>query len=136
MCSTANKGQSTVSYRQSSAFDCPYLSCNDHCDQWLFQEILFYYYYFYFLEIFLNNLELVFLEFRHIYKTKIKSCFLFICLFFTCCFVSFCLLTFSAFSYFSDACKHRMSLFSFCAITLYNNALHHLHLDRFIKTNP
>ena len=33
--STANKGWSTVNYRQSSAFGCPYLSCNDHCDRWL-----------------------------------------------------------------------------------------------------
>ena len=25
--------------RQSSASHCPYLSCNDHCDRWVFQEI-------------------------------------------------------------------------------------------------
>ena len=31
--SATNKGWSTVNYCQSSAFDCPYLSCNDHCDQ-------------------------------------------------------------------------------------------------------
>ena len=42
--STANKGGSTVNYRQSLAFDRPYLSCNDHCDRWLFQEIFFYYF--------------------------------------------------------------------------------------------
>ena len=38
--SAANKGQSMVNYCQSLAFDCPYLSCNDHCDQWLFQGLL------------------------------------------------------------------------------------------------
>ena len=37
--SAANKGRLTVNYRQSLAFDWPYLSCDDHCDQWLFQEI-------------------------------------------------------------------------------------------------
>ena len=36
--STAKKGQSTVNY-QSLVFDHPYLSCNDHCDQRLFQDI-------------------------------------------------------------------------------------------------
>ena len=41
---------------------------NDHCDQWLFQEI-FFLYYFYFLETFLNDLELVLLESKHIYQT-------------------------------------------------------------------
>ena len=41
--STANKGQSTVNYCHSLAFDHPYLSCNDHCDQWPFQEIFFYF---------------------------------------------------------------------------------------------
>ena len=35
-----NKGQSMVNYCQSLAFNCPYLPCNDHCDQWLFQELL------------------------------------------------------------------------------------------------
>ena len=40
--SAANKGQPTVNYHQSLAFDHSYLSCNDHCDQWLFQEIFFY----------------------------------------------------------------------------------------------
>ena len=37
--STATKSWSTVSYHQSLAFDQLYLSCNDHCDQWVFQEI-------------------------------------------------------------------------------------------------
>ena len=36
---TANKGWSVVNYCQSLVFDHPYLSCNDHCDWWLFQEI-------------------------------------------------------------------------------------------------
>ena len=39
--SAANKDRSTVNYCQSLAFDNPYLSCNDHCDRWLFQEIFF-----------------------------------------------------------------------------------------------
>ena len=72
-----NYCQSTVNYCQSSDFDCPYLSCNDHGDQWLFQKVFFYWYYFYFLEIALNNLELVFLEFKHIYKTQRTSLFSF-----------------------------------------------------------
>ena len=33
--STVNKCQAMVN------FDYPYLSCNDHCDWWLFQEIFF-----------------------------------------------------------------------------------------------
>ena len=37
--SAANKDWSMVNYCQSLAFDCPYLSCNDHSDQWFFQEI-------------------------------------------------------------------------------------------------
>ena len=75
--SAANKGQSTVNYCQSSAFDHPYLSRNDHCDRWLFQEIFFHKYYFYFLKILLNDIELVFLEFKHIYKTQRTSLFSF-----------------------------------------------------------
>ena len=39
--STPNKGWSTVNYCQYLAFDHPYLSCNDHGDWWLFQEIFF-----------------------------------------------------------------------------------------------
>ena len=31
--SAENKGHSMVDYRQSLAFDHPYLLCNDHCDQ-------------------------------------------------------------------------------------------------------
>ena len=39
--SAANKGWSMVNYRQSLLFDHPYLSCNNHFDLWLFQEIFF-----------------------------------------------------------------------------------------------
>ena len=69
---TENKGQSMVNYRQSLPFDRPYLSCNDHRDQWVFQEIFFY-----FLEIHLNDLELVFMEFKHFCKTHKTSLFSF-----------------------------------------------------------
>ena len=44
-CSAANKGRSRVNYRQSLAFDLLYLSRNNHCDWWLFQENFFYYYF-------------------------------------------------------------------------------------------
>ena len=37
----ADNSWSMFNYRQSLAFDLPYLSCNDHCDQWLFQRNLF-----------------------------------------------------------------------------------------------
>ena len=43
--STASKHQLMFNYRQSLVFDHSYLSCNDHCNQWLFQEIFFYYYF-------------------------------------------------------------------------------------------
>ena len=43
-CSAANKGRSADTYRQSLAFDWPYLSCNDHGDRWLFQEIYLYHF--------------------------------------------------------------------------------------------
>ena len=39
--SAANKGWSVVNYQLSSAFDEPYLSCNDLSDWWFFQEIFF-----------------------------------------------------------------------------------------------
>ena len=42
--SAANKGRSTVTYRKSLAFDRPYLSCNDHGDRCLFQEIYLYHF--------------------------------------------------------------------------------------------
>ena len=33
-----------VNCHQSLAFDYPSLLCNDHCEQWLFKEIVFYYF--------------------------------------------------------------------------------------------
>ena len=42
--SAANRGRSTVSYRQSLVFDRPYLSCNGHCDRRVFQEILIFFF--------------------------------------------------------------------------------------------
>ena len=36
----ADNNRSTVNYRQPLAFNRTYLSFNDHCDRWLFQEIL------------------------------------------------------------------------------------------------
>ena len=69
--STAIKSRSMVNYCQSLAFNCQRLSCNDHCDQWN----LFYQYHFYFLEFLLNYLELVFLQFKHIYKPQRTSLF-------------------------------------------------------------
>ena len=53
---------------------------------------------------------------------------------------SLCVLTVSIFLYFFTACKHTGWLcFLFAchfAVTLCNNTLHLLQLDRFIKTNP
>ena len=37
--SAPSKDQSILKYCQFSAFDHPYLSCNDHLDWWFFQEI-------------------------------------------------------------------------------------------------
>ena len=76
--SAANKHWSTVTYRQSTTFDRPYLSCDDQRDRQLFQEIFLCWYYFYFLEIYLNERQLVFLEFKHINaftKHKEQVCF-------------------------------------------------------------
>ena len=42
--SAASKCWSAVNYHQSLAFDWPYLSCNGHCDRWLFQEIFHYFF--------------------------------------------------------------------------------------------
>ena len=39
--SAASKGWQRVNYREFLAFDCPYLSCNDHCDWWVLQEMFF-----------------------------------------------------------------------------------------------
>ena len=76
--SAANKGRSTVNYRQFAAFDRPYLSCNYHHDRWVFQGNLFYYS---FQEILLDNLEVIILKFKHFYKnhrTSLLSFYLFI----------------------------------------------------------
>ena len=65
-------------------------------------------------------------------KHKEQVCFLLTCSFFTCCFVHLL--------YFSTSSKHTgwvSSLIDCCfAITLCNQTLHLLFLDRFIKTNP
>ena len=88
----------------------------------------------------MSNLELVFLEFKHIYKTQRTSLFSFYLFIFYLLFCnhSFWVLTLFTFPYFSAACKHTgwvCSLFYCCfAITLC--ALHLFCLDRFIKTNP
>ena len=80
----ANKGWSMANYHQSLAFDSPYLSCNDHCDRWLFQEIFFYYYK-YFLEIILLTiLNLFSWNLNTFTKLTEQVCFLFICSFLTC----------------------------------------------------
>ena len=52
-----------VNYCQSMVFACPYLLCNDHSDQWVFQEIFFII--ILYREIILNNLELVILQSKH-----------------------------------------------------------------------
>ena len=97
-----------------------------------FQRIFFNCYHF--LEILLNDLELVFLKFKHFYKIHRKSLFSFICLFFTRCFIIFlCINTLHLFilSYFSTTCKHTWwvcSLLAYCfIITLYISALHLLY---------
>ena len=54
--------------RQSSASHCPYLSCNDHCDRWVFQEIFI---------LFPRNSFEQSSEFKHFYKTHRTSLFSF-----------------------------------------------------------
>ena len=136
--STANKGQSTLNYCQSLAFDCTYLSCNDHCDQWLFQKTFF----LLILNLFLrNSFEQSWTCFWNTFtKHKEQVCFLFICSFFTCCFVIILHINALHLFIFSTAHEHTgwvCSLFDCCsAITLCNNALHLLYLDGFNKTNP
>ena len=70
--SAANKSQSAFNYRQCLPFDHPYLSCNDHCDRWLSQEI-FFYYHFYLVEIYLNDLELVFFKLLNVQNSFLHS---------------------------------------------------------------
>ena len=82
--SPANKGRSTVNYLQSSAFDCPFyhvilLYFVIFIILWLVTfPINVYYCYHYSLEILLNNVELVFLKFKHFYKTQRTSFFFFL----------------------------------------------------------
>ena len=81
--SAANKGRSTVNYQQSSAFERPYLSCNDHCDQWLFQAIFFLLILFLFLK---NHFERSFFwNLNTFAEHKEKFCFPSVCSFFNCC---------------------------------------------------
>ena len=107
--SAANKGWSMVNYHQSSAFDCPYLSCNAHCDQWLFQEIFF--------------LIILFLFPRN----SFDFFYLFILTFFT--FLHF----WTAFKHTGWFC----SLFACCfAITVCSNALHLFVLGQVHQNKP
>ena len=87
----------------------------------------------------MNNLELVFLEFKHIYKTQRTSLFSFYLFIFYLLFFnhSVYILTLSTFSYLSAASKHTgwacsLFLLLFCNLC----ALQLLCLDRFIKMNP
>ena len=140
--STANKVRSTVNYRQSLAFNRPYLLYNDHGDRWLFQEIFFFFVNFIFIskKFFWTVFNLFSWNLNTFTKLKEQSCFSFISSFFTCCFVIILCIYASTFSYFSTAWKHTgwvCSLFyCFFAITPCNNPLYFLYLDRFIKTNP
>ena len=114
--STASKFWSTVNWCQSLAFDHSYLSWNDHCDQWLFQEIIFLLILFFLLEILLNDLEIVFLELKHINtftKQKEQIYFFLPVHFLLAVSYSFCVWMLSTYLYFSFVWKHRMSLFSF-----------------------
>ena len=131
-----------VNYRQSLAFDRPYLSsCNGHCDRWLFQEIFFLNIIFISQKFYWIILNVLSWSLNTFYKTQRKSMFCFYLFSFYLFFSSsLCVLTVSIFLYFFTACKHTGWLcFLFAchfAITLCNNTLHLLQLDRFIKTNP
>ena len=93
--SAANKGCSIVNYRKPSAFDRPNYHVMIIVTGGFFKKHFYIYWYcFYFLKILLIlnlnqkfNLELVFLEFKPIYKHKEQVCFLFSCSFFTSCFI-------------------------------------------------
>ena len=112
--SAANKGRSTVSYCQSSVFDRPYLLFNDHCDQWLFPEIFFLLILFIFPRNLLKVLELVFLEFKHIYETQRTSLFFLSVQFLLVCFVIIlCINTFHLFVFFHCKETHKMNQFSY-----------------------
>ena len=79
--------------------------------------IYFYQYHFYFLEFLLNYLELVFLQFKHIYKPQRTSLFPFYLFIFYLMFHNH-----SVYSCFPTACKHTgwvCSLFDCCLQSLY-----------------
>ena len=99
--STAIKGWSKVNYHLSSIYDCPYLSCNDHCDWRLFQEIAIVIS----KKFFWTILSLFFFwNLNTFTKHKEQICLLFHFLMVVS--KSFCVLIFSTFSYFSTVCKH------------------------------
>ena len=85
---TANKDRSTVNYHQSSAFDHPYLSSNDHCDWWLFKEIFSFINVIFISQKFFWAILIFFSwNFNTFTKHNEQICFLFIYSFFTCCFI-------------------------------------------------
>ena len=116
--SAANKGWSTVNYRQSSALDHPYLSCNNHCDWWIFPRNIF------LLLLLLfprNSFERPWICFLGIYilLQNTQNKFVFFLFVHSLLFVSksLCVLRLSTFLYFSTACKYAdESTFSFCLL--------------------
>ena len=132
VCSAANKGRSTVNYRQSSVFDGPFLHhimiivTGGFSRNFFFINIIFISQKFFWtiLNLFSWNLN----TFR---KHKEQICFLFICSFFTRCFVIIlCINALKLFVLFHCIYTHthtrtharthartqRMSLFSFCLL--------------------
>ena len=100
-----------VNYGKSSIFDRPYLSCNDHCDWWVFQEIFI----IISQKFFWTILNLLSWNLNTFTKLLEQVCFLFICSFFACCFVIIlCINTFHRFVLFHCVKIHWMNLFSFC----------------------
>ena len=63
-------------------------------------------FFYYFLEILLNDLELVFLEFNHFYKTQRTNLFSFYLLIFTHCVIIIICINALHLSHFFTACKH------------------------------
>ena len=79
-----------VNYHQSLAFDCPSVSCNDHCEQWIFQETFFINIIFYSQKFLWTILNLFSWNLKTFTKHKEQVCFLFVCFFFfffTYCFI-------------------------------------------------
>ena len=87
---------------------------------------------------FLNNLELVFLEFKHLQNVRKKYVFFLSCSFFTCCFMIILWINALHLFIFSGACKHtgRVCSLFYCCFAITLCAFHLLCLSRFIKTNP